>query len=548
MANNFAKYTNAQLENLINQVYSGSINPSNLPVDLYEAIRSRLTNAIVRGFGLNTLDDLDDLDDGSPDKILSKYYRHNVAIFSGAKTYQQVKDMTNLVFGSDGFKRDFSEFRRLIKGDGINKGLFNQYNDAYLRTEYDTAFRTAQMGQQWNEYFEDSDVFPYLKYVTVHDERVRHDHAQFDGITLPVGHKFWNTHTPPNGFNCRCRLVQMTEFDDDLEITPDEKLRVTPDPDSDLFSFNPAKDGYIFAKDHPYFKIMDRHKIRAEHNFGFNTPEKPSEPLVKPKLSSKAKPQSTEVKAHAMFPRTFIKRLGIGATPRAFWDLFDHKPNMRLNKTGSFARGNEAHINTERYTTEYGKRHIVFHEFGHILHNKRGWNKSKRNPRTWKFDADMNPIVRSMWVKYARDGQNKSAMLKHLNIEKDFTKWMKKWYPNMKIDKSNIWVWGSVEHDAFKHWLKTERFPDMHMKDFRESHGAIMDTICAMSNGKFGWGHDQDYWNQGEYFRVAEFMAHAFENKFNQNPVFKLVMPDLFEDMNKMMDELIDERNKLKGQ
>ena len=45
------------------------------------------------------------------------------------------------------------------------------------------------------------------------DERVRHSHALWDGVALPVGHPWWNTHYPPNGWRCRCRAFAVSERD-----------------------------------------------------------------------------------------------------------------------------------------------------------------------------------------------------------------------------------------------------------------------------------------------------------------------------------------------
>lgn len=270
---NFAKYTNDDLERLINNIYAGSVNASRLPVDLYNVIVERLTDAIFKGFGGS----LEDLAENTADKLLLEYYVHNIAIFSGAKTFQQVRDMSNLVFNEKGFKREFSEFRNIIKGDGFNQGIFNMYNDTWLRTEYNTAVRTSQMGAEWNSIQEDKDIFPYLKYVTAEDERVRHNHAEFNDVVRPVDDPFWDTHTPPNGFNCRCRLIQLNEDDDVFTVTPDENIKNMSDPDSDLFSFNPGKNKYIFDPSHPYFTIEDRYKVAKENNFGFPTPPKPTE-------------------------------------------------------------------------------------------------------------------------------------------------------------------------------------------------------------------------------------------------------------------------------
>ncbi len=54
------------------------------------------------------------------------------------------------------------------------------------------------------------DVFPYRKYLSSEDNRVRPTHAALDKKILPANHPFWINHTPPWEFNCRCDCVPMT--------------------------------------------------------------------------------------------------------------------------------------------------------------------------------------------------------------------------------------------------------------------------------------------------------------------------------------------------
>ena len=53
-----------------------------------------------------------------------------------------------------------------------------------------------------------AELLPMLTYQTVGDGRVRPEHAMLDEISRPVGDKFWNTYFPPNGWNCRCTVLQ----------------------------------------------------------------------------------------------------------------------------------------------------------------------------------------------------------------------------------------------------------------------------------------------------------------------------------------------------
>lgn len=82
-----------------------------------------------------------------------------------------------------------------------------------LRTIYDTNIRMATARGRRERIERLKDRLPYLRYVSVLDARTRPDHARWHGTVLPVDHPFWRTHTPPNGWRCRCLVVQLDERD-----------------------------------------------------------------------------------------------------------------------------------------------------------------------------------------------------------------------------------------------------------------------------------------------------------------------------------------------
>ena len=72
---------------------------------------------------------------------------------------------------------------------------------------------------------------PYLRYVSVRDGRTRPEHAAWHGTVLPVRHPFWRTHHPPNGWHCRCTVVQLSENDlgrRGYDVSPDPEVRTRP--------------------------------------------------------------------------------------------------------------------------------------------------------------------------------------------------------------------------------------------------------------------------------------------------------------------------------
>ncbi len=79
-----------------------------------------------------------------------------------------------------------------------------------LRTIFETNIRTAYSAGHWQEIQQSKADAPYLMYDAVDDDRTREEHAAWDGKVLPADHPWWSTHMPPNGWNCRCGVIQLS--------------------------------------------------------------------------------------------------------------------------------------------------------------------------------------------------------------------------------------------------------------------------------------------------------------------------------------------------
>ena len=79
-----------------------------------------------------------------------------------------------------------------------------------LRIIYDTNLRMAAAHGRWQRIERVKERLPYLRYVSVLDSRTRPDHRRWHGTILPVDHPWWRTHYPPNGWRCRCTVVQLS--------------------------------------------------------------------------------------------------------------------------------------------------------------------------------------------------------------------------------------------------------------------------------------------------------------------------------------------------
>lgn len=233
---------------LYSGIYEGSISVEELPVNLYFATGERIFDGMREG-----IEDAEALSFGQiPDENFQNALRGNAFRFSGAKTFQQVKEMSDIL--AEGVS--FADFKKEATK------IFNEYNVNYLRAEFNHAKSGAQMASKWQAIADDSDTFPYLQYLTQADGRVREDHRPLDEIIRPVSDvEFWSKFYPPNGWNCRCDVIRLSE----AQVTSVENLDI-PEPETG-FDFNVGINREIFNPEHPYFIIDDQFSDLARRNF-----------------------------------------------------------------------------------------------------------------------------------------------------------------------------------------------------------------------------------------------------------------------------------------
>jgi SPP1 gp7 family putative phage head morphogenesis protein len=82
-----------------------------------------------------------------------------------------------------------------------------------LRTIYDTNLRTAYSAGHWQRIEDNARSAPYVMYSAVLDDRTRPAHRAWNGKVLRADDPWWETHTPPNGWNCRCTVIQLSQRD-----------------------------------------------------------------------------------------------------------------------------------------------------------------------------------------------------------------------------------------------------------------------------------------------------------------------------------------------
>ncbi|TBV76869.1 phage minor head protein [Pseudoxanthomonas winnipegensis] len=82
-----------------------------------------------------------------------------------------------------------------------------------LKTIFETNMHTAYAAGEWEQIEEASVDAPYLMYDAVDDNRTRPQHHAWSGTVLRWDDPWWDTHRPPNGYNCRCSTIQLSKYD-----------------------------------------------------------------------------------------------------------------------------------------------------------------------------------------------------------------------------------------------------------------------------------------------------------------------------------------------
>lgn len=460
-------YTKKQIEDLLQGVYSGEINAHDLPVDLYEATAKYLIG------GLYQIE-------GKISPTMVEELKQNLYFFSGAKTYQQIAEMTILKNGDE--IKTYSQFKKEALG------IYEQYNQNWLKTEYNTTIGQAQMVERWEQIEAQKKTLPLLKYSAVIDPNTSEICRPLDGIVLPVDDKFWSKNSPLNHFNCRCLIIQLEDGDERVTEAhkAEEASKEVSKSRNAMFEAKPIDTRAIFTKDHPYFDVPPQDKAFAKRNFDLPIPPE----------------------AHPFEPQ-YLKDLGVPLDKSVF-DLLETPVSFRDGKTSYLTvHKNEITLGTksERWNnSDVHRESVIYHELGHAIHEQRG---------IIEFGKSVSPGYKTYFNSVKKDIAYPGG------IERDI------WNIRYKAMSSDPEVVAEV---VAKYGVKSA-------EDVKELTGATLDSLMALTSGKYGGGHTKAYMKTVGA-KEAELFAHSMENTFKGNPVFKEVMPEIYEKSIKYINSL----------
>ena len=175
--------------------------------------------------------------------------QRNLYKFSGAKNYVLLQQINEILRSDKG--KNWQTFLQEVQK------LNPKYNKNYLQAEWQTAKQAGYHAANWQEYVKRKDLYPNLKYCTQKDERVREEHRPLEGFIAPIESDFWKDFYPPNGWRCRCYVVQTAE-----PASTGDMPQLSDKDFPKEFRGNVGISGQVFKEDstnqgtpHPYFAL-----------------------------------------------------------------------------------------------------------------------------------------------------------------------------------------------------------------------------------------------------------------------------------------------------
>ena len=174
---------------------------------------------------------------------MAQKLKKDAFIFSGLKTHAQLLEASTLLMDKEGKVRSFEQF----------------------------AISSSQSAANWAKINPEERY--NLQYRTANDDRVRDNHRTLQDTTLPPDDPFWMLYYPPNGWRCRCTVVEVLKSkyevsDPQKALEQGEKATTQIGANGknklEIFRFNPGAEQKLFPPKHPYNKVKGAEDIKKE--------------------------------------------------------------------------------------------------------------------------------------------------------------------------------------------------------------------------------------------------------------------------------------------
>ena len=137
------------------------------------------------------------------DQLVLQMMEYNLFEFSASKTEARFASALDLLVDEKGTLRTFAAFENAV----LEKG--EEYNKLWLETEFNLSVATGQNSAAYTRFMsEKNTVTNFVQYQTAGDDKVRPQHKVLDGKIFSLDDKEAMQLFPPNGYGCRCEMLQ----------------------------------------------------------------------------------------------------------------------------------------------------------------------------------------------------------------------------------------------------------------------------------------------------------------------------------------------------
>lgn len=226
------------LENALKSIYEKSFNPmTDIEENLFRETWKKFNQAADIGFSQAHY---------NPTDSFENEIRYNNAVFSAFRTHRMQNDIAAKLLDTDGKLKPFDQFAKDVAP------ITDHHVNHWMRTEYDTAVIRAHRAADWKQFEAEADVLPNLEWMESTSPNPGADHAIWWGTIRPINDEFWNKHKPGDRWNCKCHL-QATDKNANNPHVSGKNITPLNNNSQPGLENNPADDGMIFSKEHPYY-------------------------------------------------------------------------------------------------------------------------------------------------------------------------------------------------------------------------------------------------------------------------------------------------------
>lgn len=223
------------IEQVLKRIYEKFDVENEIDPDLFWATVQELNKAIDEGIPAEW---------GKRNEAFVQALKDNTAVFAAFKTHRQQNDLAALLLNENGDAKDFNTFRK----DSLP--VIGTYNTTWLKTEHDTAIKSARTAARFAQFMQDKDLFPNLRWVPSRAVNPRESHKVYYNTIRAITDRWWKNHYPGNVWGCQCDI---NNTDKPITHTGDMPVNVKHGTEtSPGLSANPYFTKSIFSDTHPY--------------------------------------------------------------------------------------------------------------------------------------------------------------------------------------------------------------------------------------------------------------------------------------------------------